>query len=104
MRAGIKAIAMILIYGVPVNSAIINAPAPIIGGNICPPVEAATSIAPASSAVKPVFFIKGIVKAPVVATFATLLPETEPIIALLKTAVFATPPLYFPSRALQNSI
>jgi F420-non-reducing hydrogenase iron-sulfur subunit len=35
--------------GTPMNSAIKNAAAPIMGGIICPPVEAAASTAPANS-------------------------------------------------------
>ena len=36
-------------YGTPVYSAIRNAAAPMIGGMICPPVDAAASTAPAKS-------------------------------------------------------
>ena len=45
------------------------------GGVSCPLVEEATSTAPAFSAGKPVRFIKGIVKVPVVTVLAIEEPE-----------------------------
>ena len=46
-KAGIRADTATFTYGVLVISAIINAAAPMIGGAICPPVEATASTAPA---------------------------------------------------------
>ena len=54
----------------PMNSAMMKAAAPMIGGMIWPLVEAATSIAPALIAGRPVRFITGMVKVPVVTTLA----------------------------------
>ncbi len=47
--AGRMARTAIWLYGSPVNSAIKKAAAPMIGGMIWPPVEAAASTAPANS-------------------------------------------------------
>ena len=47
--AGNIALPKILEYGTPTKSAIKNAAAPMIGGIICPPVEAAASTAPANA-------------------------------------------------------
>ena len=69
-----------------------NAPAPITGGINCPPVLAAASMAAAIRGRNPEPFIIGIVSAPVVATFATALPDSEPIKALATDAVLAGPP------------
>jgi len=55
-------------------------------------VEEATSTAPAFSGAKPVFFIKGIVKVPVVTVFAIEEPEYMPLMAEASTAAFAGPP------------
>ncbi len=63
-----------------------KAPAPIIGGIICPPVEAAVSTPAAKMGLNPFFFIIGIVIEPVDTVFATALPEIVPIRAELKTA------------------
>ena len=57
------------------NSAIRKAAAPMTGGVSCPLVLEATSTAPAFSAEKPVRFISGMVKVPVVTTFAIEEPE-----------------------------
>ncbi len=46
---------------------------------------------------KPAFFIRGIVKTPVVTTFAVELPLIIPVNPLATTLAFAGPPLYFPS-------
>ena len=61
-------------YFSPKISAMMKAAAPITGGKIWPPQEAAASTAPANSGVYPIFFIRGIVKLPVVATLATAEP------------------------------
>ena len=47
MKAGTMAAITIVEYGKPKNSIIRNAAAPMIGGVICPPVDAAASTAPA---------------------------------------------------------
>src|SRR5699024_11067958 len=98
-NAGTIAAIITLLYGIFKYSAIINAAAPIIGGVIIPPVEATASTAPACLGLKPTFFIKGIVKVPVVATLATGDPDNIPINPLETTAVLAGPPLYFPVKA-----
>ena len=56
-----------------------NAPAPMMGGAICPPVEATASTAPASALGYFRRRMSGMVKLPVVATLATALPLTMPI-------------------------
>ena len=53
---------------------------------IIPPVDAVASTAPAKRDVKPIFFINGMVKVPVVATLATALPLNEPVNADEMTA------------------
>ena len=75
-----------------------------MGGISCPPVEAVASTAPAKCGLYPVFFIKGIVKEPVVTTFATELPLTVPMRPLDITATFAGPPIALPVNALAMSI
>ena len=72
---------------------IMKAEAPIIGGIKIPPVLAAASTAPAKKGLYPTFFMRGMVKAPVVATFAWELPEILPIRADAITATLAGPPL-----------
>ena len=74
-----------------------KAPAPMIGGMSCPPVLAAASMAAAKCGRKPARRMSGMVKVPVVTTFATALPEREPMKALATAAVFAGPPLVFPA-------
>ena len=63
-------------------SAIRKATAPITGGMICPPVEAVASTAPANFGWNPVRLIIGMVKTPVVTTFATAAPFMVPKLAL----------------------
>ncbi len=58
-----------------------KAPAPMMGGMICPPVEAAASTAAANFGRKPARCIIGMVMTPVAATFATVEPEMVPISA-----------------------
>ena len=65
-------------YEMPVKSAMMNATAPMTGGSMEPPVEAAASMAAARSGDKPSLFMIGILTGPVVATSATGLPEIEP--------------------------
>jgi len=69
------------------------------GGVSCPPVEATASTAPANSGLKPERFIIGMVKAPVAATLATLLPEIMPMKPLEMTATWAGPARLRPPRA-----
>ena len=71
----------------------------MIGGIIWPLTEAATSMAPAFTAVNPVRFIVGIVKVPVVTTFAIDEPEIIPVSPEARIAAFAGPPLNLPTRA-----
>ena len=70
---------------------------------ICPFTDEETSIAPAFSFEKPVFFIIGIVKVPVVTVFAIEEPEIRPVIPEPKIAAFAGPPLIFPTMANARS-
>ena len=79
-------------YGTPVYSAIRKAAAPMIGGMICPPVDAAASTAPANSGLYPVLIIIGMVTEPVVTVLPTEEPETIPHRAEEITATFAGPP------------
>ena len=64
----------------PIKLAITKAAAPITGGIIWPLTEEDTSIAPAFSFEKPVFFIIGIVKVPVVTVLAIDEPDIKPVI------------------------
>src|SRR5699024_6119427 len=98
--AGIIAATAISKYGLPSISAITNAVDAITGGKKYPPKEAAASTAPANVDLYPDFFIKGIVNAPVVTTFAIALPLIVPISALPTTATLAGPPEYLPSMAI----
>src|SRR3546814_10134552 len=75
-------------------------PAPIPGGMNWPPVEAMASMAPASWGRKPVRFMSGIVKEPVVTTLATDEPEIEPNKAEVITAILAGPPRQRPAAAV----
>ena len=50
----------------------------MIGGMICPPVEATASTAAAKCGLKPVRFMSGIEIGPSTITFATALPEIVP--------------------------
>ena len=83
----------------PVRSAIRNATAPITGGMIWPPLDAAASTPPAKRALKPIFLMIGIVKTPVDTTLATAAPDIEPNIAELITAACAGPPGSLPVEA-----
>ena len=74
-RAGTRACLMMSVYEIPVNSEMRNAAAPITGGVNWPLVDEATSTAPAFSGVKPVRFIRGMVKVPVVTVLAMEDPE-----------------------------
>ena len=80
-----------------VQVAMMNAPAPMIGGMSWPPVLAAASIAPAKKGLKPDRFMSGMVKVPVVTTLATALPDSDPMKALAAAAVLAGPPRVLPA-------
>lgn len=81
-----------------------KADAPIMGGMSMPPVLAAASTAPAKWGMYPTLFMRGMVKAPVVATLAWALPEMLPIRAEATTATLAGPPRYLPARAREKSL
>ena len=81
-----------------------KAPAPMIGGMICPPVEATDSTEPASSGLYPVFFIRGIVNTPVLDTLATAEPEIIPIRPEDITAALAGPPTVLSESFIPQSI
>ncbi len=93
-------------YDTPKNSDIMKAAAPMTGGMIWPPVDAAASTAPAKYGLYPTFFIRGMVKAPVVAVFAMELPFIVPRRPLANMATFAGPPVILPAalraRSLKN--
>ena len=61
--------------------------APIIGGITCEPVEATDSIEAAVAGGIPYLFIRGIVKEPVPAALAAILPVNIPKAILPMTAV-----------------
>ena len=62
-------------------------------------MDEAPSTAPAFSGARPVFFISGMVKVPVVTVFAMDDPEYMPDMAEAMTAALAGPPRKWPSRA-----
>ena len=62
-----------------------------------------SSIAPAFSFEKPVFFIIGIVKVPVVTVLAIDEPEIKPVIPDPSIAALAGPPRIFPTIAKAKS-
>ena len=70
-----------------------NAAAPMIGGMICPPVEAVASVAAAKWGLNPAFFISGMVNDPEATVLATEEPETIPCSPEATTAAFAGPPV-----------
>ena len=81
-----------------------KAPAPMTGGMSWPPVLAAASIAPAKNGRKPDLRIRGMVKVPVVTTFATALPDSDPMKALATAAVLAGPPRVRPATRSASPI
>ena len=81
-----------------------NAAAPMIGGMICPPVEATASTAPANSGRKPVRFINGMLICPVTMTLATALPEMVPNRLDETTATLPGPPVAWPVRPVAKSM
>src|SRR5699024_3853116 len=102
--AGTTAANIIAPYETPKYSIIINAAAPMIGGMICPPVEADASVPAANSGLKPAFFIIGIVNDPEATVLPTELPDTIPCSALAATAAFAVPPVNLPVKANARSL
>ena len=69
-----------------------NAADPMTGGMAAPPVEAATSTAPAKRGEYPSRFMIGMVMDPVVATSEVGLPEIIPYMPDDMTAILAGPP------------
>jgi len=63
---------------------------------------AAVSMPPASSGLKPTFFMRGMVSVPMVAVLATPLPEMVPMKALATTETLAGPPLVCPTRDMAS--
>ena len=76
----------------PMNSAMMNAAAPMIGGMIWPFVDAATSIAPALVPGIPMLRMTGMVKVPVVTTLAIDEPDIMPVMPDARMAALAGPP------------
>ena len=68
------------------------------GGVRTPLTDEETSTAPAFALLKPTRFIRGMVKVPVVTTFAIDEPEISPVIADEITAALAGPPRIWPSK------
>ena len=95
---------MMVKYGTPVTSAMMNEPAPMIGGMICPPTPEMASTAAASRGLYPVCFIMGMVNEPVAYTLATVEPDTVPYKAEEMTATFAGPPRAPPASHVEKSI
>jgi hypothetical protein len=69
------------------------------GGVNKPPVEATASMAAATIGRYPTFFIRGMVKVPIVATLAGGEPVIAPMQALPKIAALAGPPRKRPAIA-----
>ena len=73
------------------------------GGIRAPPELAAAWTPAAVTGWKPALRIIGIVKVPVVAVFATALPDSDPISPLLSTATLAGPPGLLPNTRWAKS-
>ena len=76
-----------------------KATAPMTGGMIWPPVEAAASTPPAKRGLKPTRLMTGMVKTPVDTTLATAAPDIVPKRAEPTTAACAGPPASLPVAA-----
>jgi hypothetical protein len=76
----------------------------MIGGMICPPVEATASTAAANGGRKPLRFIRGMVIGPSTITLATALPDTVPNRLELTTATLPGPPAALPVMARAKSM
>ena len=74
------------------------------GGAICPPLEATASIAPAKRALKPDFFMSGIVTIPVDMMLPIAVPLIEPKMLEATTATLAGPPRLCPMPASARSV
>ena len=85
------------------NSAMMKAAAPMIGGMSWPLVEAATSMAPAFTAGMPIRRMTGMVKVPVVTTLAIDEPEIMPVMPDARIAALAGPPLNRPTMAKESA-
>ena len=72
------------------------------GGMIWPPVEAIASTDAENSPEYPTFFIRGMVKAPVVTTLAGALPLIMPRRPLAKMETFAGPPGERPATLMEK--
>ena len=90
-------------YEMPMNSAMMKAAAPMIGGMSWPLVEAATSMAPAFTAGMPMRRMTGMVKVPVVTTLAIDEPEIIPVMPDARIAALAGPPLKRPTIAKERA-
>ena len=73
-------------------SAITKAADPMIGGTICPPVEAVASTPPANVGENPLRLMSGMVRTPVPTTLATGTPDMVPNRLEARTAAWAGPP------------
>ena len=73
------------------------------GGISAPPELAAACTPAAATGLNPALRIMGIVKVPVVAVFATALPDSDPINPLLRMATLAGPPGLLPNMRCANS-
>ena len=77
---------------------------PMMGGIIMPPVEATASTEPAKAGSNPFLIIRGMVKAPVVATFAAEDPLMVPIRPLEMMETLAGPPGRLPAIFIAQSV
>lgn len=102
--AGMAAARQMERYGTPRISAMMKAPALMIEGMICPPVEATASTAPANLASYPVSFMRSMVKLPVVTTLPAELPPIGPKSADAMIATLAGPPRARPAIANARSM
>ena len=76
----------------------------MIGGMICPPVDATASTAAANGGRNPVRFISGIVSGPSTITLATALPDTVPNRLDETTATLPGPPAVWPVIDIEKSM
>ena len=76
----------------------------MMGGTICPPVEATASVAPAVTRGTPERIISGMVNVPVTTTLAVDEPAMVPKKELDTIATFAGPPRKRPDRPRARSM
>ena len=81
-----------------------KAAAPMMGGMICPPVEAVASTAAAKCGLKPVRFISGMEIGPSTMTLATAEPEMVPNSEEDTTATLPGPPAVWPVMPMAKSM